>query len=68
MDDIRHRLASNLRRLRMGKGFSQEAYADVAGIHRTYVSDIERGARNPTITVVEKLARGLGVDVIELLR
>jgi len=32
------------------------------------VSDIERSARNPTITVVEKLARGLGVDVIELLR
>jgi len=68
MDDIRQRLASNLRRLRMAKGLSQEAYADVAGIHRTYVSDIERGARNPTITVVEKLARGLGVDVIELLR
>lgn len=68
MDDIRQRLSRNLRRLRMGKGLSQEAYADVAGIHRTYVSDIERGARNPTITVVEKLARGLGVDVIELLR
>jgi len=68
MEDIRQRLASNLRRLRMGKGLSQEAYADVAGIHRTYVSDIERGARNPTITVIEKLARGLGVDVTELLR
>lgn len=68
MDDIRQRLACNLRRLRMGKGLSQEAYADVAGIHRTYISDIERGARNPTITVVEKLARGLGVDAVELLR
>lgn len=55
--DIRHRLAANLRRLRHEKGWSQEDYADRAGIHRTYVSDIERGARNPTITVVEKLAK-----------
>lgn len=37
------------------KGWSQEDYADRAGIHRTYVSDVERGARNPIITVVEKL-------------
>ncbi|MFO1260767.1 MAG: helix-turn-helix transcriptional regulator [Sphingomonadaceae bacterium] len=55
--DIRQRLAANLRRLRNEKGWSQEDYADRAGIHRTYVSDIERGARNPTITVVEKLAK-----------
>ena len=40
---------------------------DRAGIHRTYVSDIERGARNPTITVVEKLAKPLGVRLGELL-
>jgi len=56
-----------LRRLREGKGWSQEAFAEEAGIHRTYVSDIERGARNPTITVVEKLARPLGVSTGSLL-
>ena len=65
--DIRHRLATNLRRLRNDKGWSQEDYADRAGIHRTYVSDIERGARNPTITVVEKLAQPFGVKAGELL-
>lgn len=54
--DIRARLGSNVRRLREEKGWSQEDYADRAEIHRTYVSDIERGRRNPTITVVEKLA------------
>ena len=42
-------------------------YADRAGIHRTYVSDIERGRRNPTISVVEKLAGPLEVQVGELL-
>lgn len=65
--DVRARLARNLRRLREAKGWSQEAYAHEADIHRTYVSDIERGARNPTIMVVEKLAAPLGVTAAELL-
>ena len=66
--DIRQRLGRNVRALREAKGWSQEDYADRAGIHRTYVSDIERGRRNPTITVVEKLAAPLEVPAGELLR
>ena len=65
--DIRTRLGLNVRRLREAKGWSQEDYADRAGIHRTYVSDIERGKRNPTVTVVEKLAKPLGVASGSLL-
>ena len=65
--DIRKRLGRNLRRLRQAKDLSQEAYAHEAGIHRTYVSDLERGARNPTIVVVEKLASALGVSASSLL-
>jgi len=61
------RLGRNIRRLRQDRGWSQEDYADRAGIHRTYVSDIERGARNPTITVVEKLASPLEVPPGTLL-
>ena len=53
--------------MREAKGWSQEEYADRAGIHRTYVSDIERGRRNPTVTVVEKLARPIGVEPGRLL-
>lgn len=66
--DVKKRLGTNLRRLREAKGLSQEAFAFEAGIHRTYVSDIERGARNPTITVVENLAIALGVTASDLLR
>ena len=66
--DVKKRLGTNLRRLREAKGLSQEAFAFEAGIHRTYVSDIERGARNPTITVVENLATALGVTASDLLR
>ena len=65
--EICARLGKNVRRLRLAKGWSQEDYADRVGIHRTYVSDIERGRRNPTITVVEKLAKPLKVSVRELL-
>ena len=65
--DIRQRLGRNVRRLRVEKGWSQEDYADRAGIHRTYVSDIERGKRNPTVTVVEKLAGPLGINTGQLL-
>ena len=64
--EVRQRLARNLRRLRLEKGWSQERFADEAGIHRTYVSDLERGTRNPTITVVEKLAKPFGATMGEL--
>ena len=57
---IRTRLGRNIRALRTDKGWSQEHYAFEAGIHRTYVSDIERGVRYPTISVVEQLAKPLG--------
>ena len=65
--EIRQRLARNLRRFRDAKGWSQEKFAFEANIHRTYVSDIERCARNPTILVLEKLAAPLGVTASELL-
>jgi len=65
--EIRARLSLNLSRLRQGKGWSQEGLAHEAGLHRRYVSDLERGARNPTISVVDKLAVALGVPVGALL-
>lgn len=65
--DIRARLGQNVRKLREARGWSQEDYADRAGIHRTYVSDIERGRRNPTVSVVAKLAKALNVPPGKLL-
>ena len=65
--NIRHRLRTNRLALREAKGWSQEALADEAGIHRTYVSDIERGARNPTIELVDRLANPLGMKIGKLL-
>lgn len=64
---ILERLGSNVRRLRKEKGWSQERYAFEADVHRTYVSEIERAVRNPTATMIEKLARPLGVAPGRLL-
>lgn len=65
--DIRRQVGRNLKRLRSEKGWSQEELADQAGLHRTYVSGVERGVRNPTITIVATLAKALGVSAGELL-
>lgn len=65
--DIRRHLARNLKRLRLERGWSQEELAEQAGLHRTYVSGVERAVRNPTITIVAALAKALRVDAGELL-
>lgn len=65
--DIRQRLALNLRRYRTAKGWSQERFAFEAGVHRTYVSDIERGSRNPSISILDRLATPLGVTASDLI-
>lgn len=65
--DIRARLAKNLVRLRGEKGWSQEDLADESGLHRTYVSGIERRVRNPTLLILEKLAKALKVGAGRLI-
>jgi transcriptional regulator with XRE-family HTH domain len=65
--DVRRRVGLNVRRLREASGRSQEEFAFDAGMHRTYVSGIERGVRNPTLTVLEKLAIALKVTLAELV-
>ena len=65
--DVRHRLAANVKRLRKERGWSQEALADEAGLDRTYVSGIERVVRNPTVTVVERVATALKCQMGDLL-
>lgn len=66
--DIRRQLGRNLRRLREAKGWSQEDLGFEADLHRTYISGIERGVRNPTVTIVAKLAASLDVAPARLLK
>jgi transcriptional regulator with XRE-family HTH domain len=64
--DLR-RFGSLVRDLRQRAGLSQEKLAELAGLHRTYVSGIERGNRNVSLVNIVRLARALGVPVSRLV-
>ena len=66
--DIRRQVGRNVRKYREEKGWSQEELAFECGLHRTYISGIERGVRNPTVKTLEKIAQTLKVAPPDLLR
>ncbi len=66
--DLQRRLGQRLRSYRLERGLSQESFADLLQVHRTYMGGIERGERNLTLRSVERIADRLGVDPLELLR
>ncbi len=65
--DVRKRVGLNLKKFRLERGLSQEALAFECGLHRTYISGVERGVRNPTVLVLEQIAMALKVPSSRLL-
>ncbi len=59
--------ASKLKAMRLKKGVSQERLAEMAGLHRTYVSLVERGTCNISLLNIHKLAEALGVPLTKLM-
>jgi transcriptional regulator with XRE-family HTH domain len=68
MQEIQERLGARVRRLREQKGWSQEAFADECGVHRSYMGAIERGEKNLTLATLQTLAKTLGTTISALLR
>lgn len=66
--DIKKKFGNNLKRLRLEKKISQESLALSADLDRTYIPSIEKGERNVSITVVEKLANALNVGISEFFK
>lgn len=66
MIDIKKKFGDNLRQIRKQKKISQEELAFRAKLHRTYISDVERGSRNISIENVEKIAKSLNIEVSQL--
>ena len=64
--DARQLVAINIRKLRVRRALSQEVLAVDAEIDRTYVSRLERGLENPTVAVLERLARALNGRIVDL--
>lgn len=66
--DLQAAFGRNLAAYRKERGLSQEAFADVLGVHRTYMGGVERGERNLTLRSVERIADRLGLPALDLLR
>jgi transcriptional regulator with XRE-family HTH domain len=60
------RFGRAVRRLRERTSYSQERFANAIGIHRSYMWSIERGRANPSLDIIARIARGLGVPVSRL--
>lgn len=65
--DLQRIVGKNLRAYRQAKGLSQEAFAELVGMHRTYIGGVERGERNLTLATVERYAEAVGLDPLDLL-
>lgn len=65
--DLQRTVGHNLRAYREARGLSQEAFADVLQVHRTYMGGVERGERNLTLKSVEKIASRIELEPLVLL-
>lgn len=66
--DMRQLVGRNFARLRREKGLTQEQVEERSGLSQQYLSDLERGKRNPTIVTIYEIAQALGVSHMELLQ
>lgn len=65
--DVQQRVGRNVRKFRKERGLSQKKLAFECGLHRTYISGVERGIRNPTVAVLEEIATALKVPTWRLI-
>ncbi len=66
-EDVCVRFGEKLRKIRLDLGYSQEELSFKAGLHRTYISSVERGKRNISLTNIKKLADALGLKMKDLM-
>jgi transcriptional regulator with XRE-family HTH domain len=65
---LQRALGERIRELRKKAGYSQEGFADAAGVHRTYMGTLERGEANVSLGNLHKISKALGVTLSELFR
>ena len=65
--DMRRLVGENVKRLRLARGLTQEQFAERSGFSQQYISDLERGRRNPTVVSLFELAQALGAEPRDLI-
>ena len=65
--DMRKLVGDNCARIRTARGYTQEQLAELSGLTQHYLSDLERGKRNPTVVTVYEIAQALGVSHLDML-
>jgi transcriptional regulator with XRE-family HTH domain len=68
MQEVHKRLGRRIAEIRRKRGFSQEAFAHECGFHRSYMGAVERGEKNITLAMVEKLAKAFKMSLSELFK
>jgi transcriptional regulator with XRE-family HTH domain len=68
MQGLQERIGNRVRELRSKHGWSQEAFADMCGIHRGHMGQVERGEKDLAISTLAKISKGLGITVSALLK
>ncbi|MFH6972253.1 helix-turn-helix domain-containing protein [Flavobacterium petrolei] len=64
--NLKEKFGHKIKQLREQKGYSIEYFANIANIDRTYISDIEKGKRNVSLLIIEKLSKALEINIQEL--
>ncbi|HCC06594.1 MAG TPA: XRE family transcriptional regulator [Clostridiales bacterium] len=66
MENICQKFGANVRKYRISAKLSQETLAEIASLHRTYISDVERGHRSISLGNIQKIATSLNIEVYQL--
>ena len=67
-EEVLIKFGNKIRELRTNQNLSQEALAEISGLHRNYIGMVERGERNPALVNIEKLSIALNIELSELLK
>jgi len=67
-NELSIKFGKRIRQLRKAQGYSQEEFADIVGVHRTYMGSIERGEKNITIATAKKISEGLKIPLSNIFK